>query len=74
MFAAAWIWSELTGGRYDESPAWAAHPEFNAPATPMGSSRFYTSWRLKQGPARRDWLRSWGARYLEDNGIVSASR
>lgn len=26
--AAAWIWSELTGGRYDESPAWAAHPGF----------------------------------------------
>lgn len=44
VFAAAWIWSELTGGRYDESPAWIAHPELDAPATPGGSSRFYAAW------------------------------
>jgi hypothetical protein len=68
VFAAAWIWSELTGGRYNESPAWAAHPELSAPATPAtGSSSFYYSWRSKMGVARRDWLRSWGARYLEEH-------
>jgi len=67
VFAAAWIWSEFTGGRYDESPAWAAHPELSASATPTtGPSGFYYSWQLKMGSARRDWLRSWGARYLED--------
>ena len=71
IFAAAWIWSELTGGRYDESPAWAAHPEFDAPATPMGSGRFYGNWLRRQSPARRDWLRSWGARYLTSRGCSS---
>lgn len=50
IFAAAWIWSELTGGRYDESPAWTAHPEFDAPATPMGSGRFYSNWLRRQSP------------------------
>lgn len=74
IFAAAWIWSEFTGGRYDGSPAWAAHPEFNAPATPMGSSSFYTSWQRRQGPVRRDWLRSWGARYLEERNCAGPSR
>jgi hypothetical protein len=53
VFAAAWIWSELTGGRYDESPAWTALTEFNAPVTPMGSSRlcskFYSNWQRSQG-------------------------
>jgi hypothetical protein len=71
VFAAAWIWSEYTGGRYDESPAWAAHPEFDAPATPMGSGRFYGSWLRRQSPARREWLRSWGTRYLEERNCVS---
>jgi hypothetical protein len=71
IFTAAWIWSEFTGGRYDESPAWAAHPEFDAPATPMGSGRFYGNWLRRQSPARRDWLRSWGTRYLEERGCVS---
>jgi hypothetical protein len=71
IFAAAWIWSEFTGGRYDESPAWAAHPEFNAPATPMGSGRFYGNWLRRQSPARRDWLRSWGACYLSARGCFS---
>jgi len=68
VFAAAWIWSELTGGRYAESPAWAAHPELSVPATPTGSSSFYYSWQLRMGSARRDWLRSWGARYLQEHG------
>jgi hypothetical protein len=76
VFAAAWIWSELTGGRYDESPAWTALTEFNAPVTPMGSSRlyskFYSNWQRSQGPARRDWLRSWGARYLEERNCPGA--
>jgi hypothetical protein len=68
IFAAAWIWSELTGGRHDESPAWAAHPEFSAPATATtGPSGSYSSWQLKIGSARRDWLQSWGARYLEEH-------
>lgn len=66
VFAAAWVWSELTGGHFSESPAWAAHPEFDAPATPMGSSRFYTAWQRVQGTARLDWYRSWGIRYLEE--------
>jgi TniQ len=69
VFAAAWIWSEFTGGYYDESPAWAAHPEPSTPAPPMAwASSFYYSWRIKMGAARRDWLRSWGARYLEERG------
>lgn len=65
VFAAAWIWSEFTGGYYDESPAWAAHPELSASAAPVAwASSFYYSWRIKMGVVRRDWLRSWGARYL----------
>ncbi len=68
VFAASWIWSEFTGGRYDESPAWAAHPEFDAPATPMGSGRFYGNWLRRQSPARREWLLSWGARHLSARG------
>jgi hypothetical protein len=74
IFAAAWIWSDFTSGRYDESPAWTAYSESGAPATPMGSSRFYANWLLKQGPIRRDWLRSWGSRYLEDRNRESHSR
>jgi hypothetical protein len=74
IFAAAWIWSELTGGRYDESPAWAAHPEFNAPAVAMGSGRFYGNWLRKQSPARQDWIRSWGTRYLEERGCPGPFR
>jgi hypothetical protein len=74
IFAAAWIWSELTGGRYDESPAWAAHPEFDAPATPMGSGRFYGNWLRRQSKTRRDWLRSWGARYLEEQNCRGTLR
>lgn len=68
VFAAAWIWSELTEGRYRESPAWAAHPELSGPAMPKGSSGLYSSWQRAMGPARRDWLRSWGVRYLEEHG------
>ena len=68
--AAAWIWSELTGGRFDESPAWAAYPEFSAPATAAASVGFYNRWLRRQGPARRDWLRSWGARYLAERGTA----
>ncbi len=68
VFAAAWIWSEFTGGRHDESPAWAAHPELSAPAAPAtGSGGSYSSWQLKIGSARRGWLQSWGARYLEEH-------
>jgi hypothetical protein len=74
VFAAAWIWSELTGGRYDESPAWAAHPEFDAPATPMGSARFFGNWLRRQSHTRRDWLRSWGARYLQERDCPGALR
>jgi hypothetical protein len=80
VFAAAWIWSELTGGRYDESPAWAALAEHDASVTPTRldsprlRSKFYGNWQLGQGPARRDWLRSWGARYLEDHGCASPFR
>lgn len=68
VFAAAWIWAEFTGGRYDESPAWTAHPEFDAPATPMGSGRYYGNWLRRQSLVRRDWLRSWGACYLAERG------
>jgi hypothetical protein len=68
IFAAAWIWSEFTGGYYDESPAWAAHPELSATAAPAAwASSFYYSWRIKMGVARQGWLRSWGARYLEEH-------
>ena len=79
VFAAAWIWSELTGGRYDESPAWAALTDPNAPVvTSLGSrrhySKFYSSWQHDQGPARRDWFRSWGARYLEARNCPGALR
>jgi hypothetical protein len=66
--AAAWIWSELTGGRHDESPAWAAHPEFSAPVTNKESVKFYNRWLRRQGPVRRDWLLSWGTRYLAEHG------
>ena len=72
IFAAAWIWSELTGGRYDESPAWAAHPEFDARV--HGSSQFYLRWQSNQGPVRRNWLRSWGARYLEEQNCRGTLR
>jgi hypothetical protein len=80
VFAAAWIWSEFTGGRYDESPAWAALAEHDASVTPTGlestrlRSKFYGNWQLRQSPARRDWLRSWGAHHLEDHGCASQSR
>jgi hypothetical protein len=60
IFAAAWVWSDLTSGRYDESPAWAAHSESDDPAMPMREGRYYTNWLDRQSPARRDWLRSWG--------------
>jgi TniQ len=70
--AAAWIWSELTGGRYDESPAWAAHPEFGAGA--YRSSRYYLKWESDQGPVRRNWLRSWGAGYLEEQSCRGTLR
>lgn len=80
VFAAAWIWSELTGGRYDESPAWAALAERGGYVAPAGlessrlRSKFYGNWQLGQGPARQDWLRSWGARYLEDHGCPRPPR
>jgi hypothetical protein len=79
VFAAAWIWSDLTGGRYDESPAWAALTHPDAPVvTSMGSrrnySKFYGSWQHGQGPARRDWLRSQGARYLQERDSRCALR
>jgi hypothetical protein len=67
VFAAAWLWSELTGGRYDESPAWAAHPEIRMPAVSSGASGLYNSWVRGMGPHRRDWLRSWGERYLGEH-------
>jgi hypothetical protein len=66
--AAAWIWSEFTGGRYYESPAWTAHPELSAPAATRASVSYYHRWQRGQGSVRRDWLRSWGARYLAEHG------
>lgn len=67
VFAAAWLWSELTGGRYDESPAWAAHPEISVSAAASGPSGLYHGWLGGMGPDRRDWLRSWGERYLGEH-------
>ncbi len=80
VFAAAWIWSEFTGGCFNESPAWAALTGPSAPAMPIGleagqrPGTFYGSWLLRQSPARRDWLRAWGTRYLEDHGCPSPPR
>jgi hypothetical protein len=67
VFAAAWLWSELTGGRYLESPAWAAHPEISVSATASGPSGLYHDWLRKMGPGRRGWLRSRGERYLGEH-------
>jgi hypothetical protein len=68
VFAAAWLWNELAGGRYDESPAWvAAHPEISVSATASGPSGLYHDWLRGMGPDRRDWLRSWGERYLGEH-------
>jgi hypothetical protein len=72
IFAAAWIWSEFTGGRDQESPGWAVLP--GASATASRSDSAYRKWLSGQGPVRRDWLRSWGARYLEERGCGSPSR
>ena len=67
VFAAAWLWSELTGGRYDQSPAWAAHPEISVSATASGPAGLYHDWLHAMGPGRLDWLRSWGDRYLGEH-------
>lgn len=66
-FAAAWLWSDLTGGRYDESPAWAAaRPEIRVSPT-RTLAGLYCSWLRRMSPGRREWLRSWGERYLGEH-------